>query len=345
MSAQPTLMLVGNPDVTHIGSHFRSAAHAAGLQVAFCDTRAAFAGPAPLRTLNWRLRGHRPVRLRQFSDEVVMRCRAIRPTWLLTTGLAPLDARALSAIGELGIPRLNYLTDDPWNPAHRAAWFLEALPAYDRVCSPRRSNLADLRQLGCPQIEYLPFAYAPEVHFPEAPPDTEAGRFAADVVFLGGADRDRVPIMTALIRAGIRPALWGGYWDRHAETRAYARGHADPRVVRQAIAGAKLALCLVRRANRDGHAMRSYEVPAMGACMLADDTGEHREIFGEDGQAVVYFRTIGEMVERANWLTANAAQRERLARSAHSLIVNGQNTYRDRLLTILRRDESGGLVS
>ena len=39
----------------------------------------------------------------------------------------------LGAIGRLGIERINFLTDDPWNPAHHAPWFMKALPEYDEV--------------------------------------------------------------------------------------------------------------------------------------------------------------------------------------------------------------------
>ena len=340
--SEPRLMIVGNPGAIHVGSHFDAAARAAGLDVTFCDETAAFAGPHWLARLAWRLGGRRPLRLRQFSDEVLAVCRATRPIWLLTTGLAPLDARTLATIGRLGIQTYNYLTDDPWNPAHRAPWFLAGLPLYDHVFSPRLANMDDLRRLGCQQVSHLPFAYAPAVHFPEAPSKAEALRFATDVVFLGGADRDRIPVMSELARAGFRIALWGGYWERHVETRAHARGHADPRTVRHAIAGAKVGLCLVRRANRDGHAMRSYEVPAMGGCMLVERTEEHHSMFGDDGHAVVYFDSVECMIDRLRWLLRHDGERQRLAMAAHRLIVDGQNTYRDRLAAMLG---TGGLTT
>jgi spore maturation protein CgeB len=330
-----SLVLVGNPGVVHVGAHLHAAARELGLGVTFCNAEGAFSGPAVLRKLSWRLRGHRPLRLRQFSREVVAACQSARPDWLLTTGLAPLEPWALRAIGELGAQRLNYLTDDPWNAAHHAPWFLNGLPLYDEVFSPRRANLDDLRRLGCREVRYLPFGFAPAIHFPEPPSADDQARFAADVVFVGGADHDRVPVMAALVEAGVRLDLWGGYWQRHPATRAQARGHGDPRTVRQAIGGAKLALCLVRRANRDGHAMRSYEVPAIGACMVIEDTEEHRAIFGEDGQAVIYFQTIETMLDRVRWLLAHESERLRLAEAAHRLIVDGHNTYADRLSAML----------
>lgn len=336
------LLLVGNPDVVHVGAHLNAAAKKLGLEVRFLDSTKAFAGPAWLFKFNWWFRRHRPSRLRDFSEQLVGACREFRPQWILTTGLAPVEDWALEAAGELGAQRLNYLTDDPWNPAHRAPWFLKALPRYDDVFSPRRANLEDLRQLGCPRVFYLPFAFAPGLHFPEPPSSAEERtRFSSDVVFAGGADRDRVEYAAALISAGFRVALFGGYWERYPQTRAYVRGLADPATLRKAIGGAKVALGLVRRANRDGHSMRTYEVPAMGACMLAEDTAEHREIFGEEGKAVLYFGNIPEMIEKTRWLLAHDEERRRLACDAHILVTSGGHTYRDRLAHMLQRASSG----
>jgi spore maturation protein CgeB len=330
------ILLVGNPDAVHVGAHLHQAAEILGLCVMFSDSRRAFAGPACLVKFNWWVRGHRPPRLRVFSQEVVQACREFRPLWMLVTGLAPLDASALQAIGQLGVKRLNYLTDDPLNPEHRSPWFLKALPHYEHVFSPRRANMEDLRRLGCPAVSYVPFAYAPELHFPEPSATAEEQtRFAAEVVFAGGADRDRAPYMAALLRAGFKVALYGGYWERYPGTKAHAQGHADPQTLRKAIRGAKVALCLVRRANRDGHAMRTFEVPAIGACMLVEDTEEHREIFGEDEVAVAYFCDVDDMIEKLHWLLAHDDERQRLAQTAHYLITQGTHTYRDRLMAML----------
>lgn len=334
--ANNRLLIVGNPEPIHVGAHFRCAAREQGLSVELCDSNNAFTAPWPIAKFNWRLRGHRPSWLGKFSRQVVEVCRRFQPRWMLTTGINPIETQALTAIGELGVERLNFLTDDPWNPAHKAPWFMEALPYYDRVFSPRRANVKDLRNLGCQDVGYLPFAYAPELHFSEPPATAvEQKRFAADVVFAGGGDLDRVHYLIALIRAGFKVALYGGFWDRYPETKAYGRGHADPQTLRKAIGGAKVTLCLVRKANRDGHSMRTFEVPAIGACMLVEDTEEHREIFGEQGESVTYFASIEEMIEKTKYLLRGDAERQRLAMRARDLIISGANTYQDRLKRII----------
>jgi spore maturation protein CgeB len=332
----PPVLIVGNAGEVHVGRHLLRAARDAGIEATLCDTSAAYTGSAVRRAYNWRVRGHRPANIEAFSRQVAATCQEMKPGSMVATGLAPIDAKTLRAMGDMGIRRVNFLTDDPWNRAHFAPWFMEAVTVYDVVFTPRRANVADLRALGCREVTYLPFAYAPDIHFSD-PPATASERlnFDSDVVFVGGADGDRIKWMAPLIAAGFRVALYGGYWDRHHQTRGAARGMADAATVRKAIGGAATTLCLVRRANRDGHSMRSFEVPAIGACMLVEDTCEHREIFGEPRQAVDYVTSPDDAAERVARLLADRSERNRLTRSAHSLIASGHHTWSDRLKTML----------
>jgi spore maturation protein CgeB len=81
--------------------------------------------------------------------------------------------------------------------------------------------------------------------------------------------------------------------------------------------------------------MRTFELPAMRACVLTEDTSDHRRIFGPDGHATVYFNSPKSMLDRCRWLLQHADERRRLASAAHLIIVNGGNTYTDRLRTML----------
>lgn len=329
------LLIVGGPDGTNVGASLQRAAVRAGLKTAFVDARPAWAAPRIVRLVTWRLAGHRPPALRTLSRTVIETCRGFQPHYVLTTGLAPIDARSLMELGHMGVRRLNYLTDDPWNPTVRSAWFFAALHHYDQVFSVRRANLQDLVEHGCTSVGYVPFGYDADLFFRETPSISERAGFATDVVFVGGADVDRVPYIAGLIGAGFQVGLYGDYWRRYPQTRTHSRDHADPTIIRKATAAAKVALCLVRRANRDGQVMRSYEAAAMGACMLVEDTPEHRELFGPDGDAVVYFQTIDQMLLRLRRLLDAPGERRRLGAVVQQRIVAGQHTYDHRLQTML----------
>ncbi len=317
-----------------MGASLLRAADQLGLTAHLCDTRAATRGPRIASTLSWRLFGHRPLHLNAFSRSVVASCRQYQPKTLVTTGQAPVNAGALREIGAMGIALVNYSTDDPWNPGFYAKWFSDALLEYDRVYTTRRANIGDFLRHGCTAVEYLPFGYDDSLwlkHQVRPAPDTHA-----DIFFAGAAEEYRVDCIRHLIAAGVRVALAGDYWQRFPDLRSSCVGHLDPAQLAAWTAAVPLALCLVRRANRDGHVMRTFEIPALGACMVVEDTEEHREVFGPDGVAVRYFRTPGEVTAVAKELLASPETRQRLAHVAQSVILGLGNTYADRLRSLLQ---------
>jgi hypothetical protein len=331
------LLIVGNPEEHHVGAHFLEAAQQLGWKTQLLDIRESRSTNVWINRLFHRLLGKRPAYLGRFNRTVVAACREQRPQLLLVTGITPPSAGVLRAIGRMGIHRANFLTDDPWNPANGARFFWPALREYDVIWSPRRANMGDLRNHGCRRVEYLPFAYNPALHFAETPAtDAERERFACDVAFVGGADADRLPVARALVRAGLAVKLYGGYWDRDPELRPHWHGFVHGHEFRLAVCGAALNICLGRKANRDGHAMRSLELPAMGAGMLVEDTLEHRDLFGEDGDCVVYYSDMDDMVAKARALCTRPDRVRELGGKVFQRICRqGHHTYADRLRTIL----------
>jgi spore maturation protein CgeB len=327
------LLIVGFSQAGHMGSYLAAAAARLGLSYDIIDAQKSQARIRPVRAFYWRCRDRRPARLSEFGAEVIQLCLARKPDVVITTGHAPLDRNHLERLRSLGIDVINYSTDDPWNPTQRADWFLKALPAYDAVFSTRRANLDDFRRIGVKSVLYLPFGYDPDVHRPW--PEHSAASAASDVLFVGGCDSDRLCLITPLVEAGIQVALFGGYWDRSPKTRPYWRGMADQDAIRAASAAAKVCLCLVRRANRDGNVMRSFEAAAIGGCILAEDTFDHRELFGPDDYAVRYFSSDAQMVEQARLLLDDAVARRRLSVQLRERIRDRKDTYADRLGTML----------
>lgn len=322
-----------------MGASLLRAGREEGHEVQMMDMCQAFGGPWLQRVVSWHLLGHRPPRLRTFSERVVDRVKSLRPDAVIATGTAPITASGLQAIGALDVPLLNYATDDPWNPNHKASWFLKALPHYDVVFTPRRANEEDFRALGCRTV-YLPFGYDQSLFSPVSLSDEERRALRADVLFVGGADDDRVDLLAPLAESELNFATYGDYWEEYDTTAQCARGHGSPETICRATWAADIALCLVRRANRDGHVMRSLEIPAIGACMLVEDTPEHRMLFGSDGETVRYFDSSETLVHRARRLLQNPKERCRLRKAVRQRVVEeGNHTYRDRLRTMLKTVE------
>ena len=82
--------------------------------------------------------------------------------------------------------------------------------------------------------------------------------------------------------------------------------------------------------------MRSFEIAAIGGCMLAQDTDEHRDIFGPEAETVIYFRGVKEAAQRACALLCDSSERKRLSVCLQRRIAGGAHTYAHRLRTMLR---------
>lgn len=333
------IAIVGGFGGTHIGQSLARAAQQLGLGVVAFDIAEAVQGSRILRTLSWRLGGHRPLRLRAFSNKVVAACESARPKILIATGAASLTRTNLRKLRSMNISCINYSTDDPWNPNQRASWFLRALPEYKIVFTPRHANIQDFFKVGCRDVRYLPFGYDDFLFCPTAP---AVDVVSLDVLFVGGADRDRVEFISSFMRVGPRVTVAGGYWDDIPAMRECSLGIKNPEAIKALTAAAKVNLCLVRRANRDDHVMRSLEIGAIGGCTIAEDTPGHRELFGPDGLSVRYFKTPKEAAALADRLIADPKERLRLSTAIRTRVAQGSHTYRDRLLTMVNAGESIG---
>jgi spore maturation protein CgeB len=90
----------------------------------------------------------------------------------------------------------------------------------------------------------------------------------------------------------------------------------------------------VRRANRDDHVMRTFEIPACGAFMLTERTDTHLELFEEDREAA-YFSSADELVSKVLYYLRHDSERMRISEAGYKKLSNGRHTYGDRLAQII----------
>jgi hypothetical protein len=74
----------------------------------------------------------------------------------------------------------------------------------------------------------------------------------------------------------------------------------------------------------------------MGACVLAEDTQEHRALYGGEGQNVLYFGDVPELILKTRLLIGDPGLRSDLRRRCHHLITSGAHRYVDRVSVLLQ---------
>ncbi len=335
------IILVGIGTAPHLAVSFSNALQQMGHTVRIVDERWAYTplDRKPLRPIRDALIGSVPSGAGILRWLLLRACRAFQPQLVLATTPRSVDRATLAEIRSIAGCRLaTFLSDSPFNPVVSSSAGIEALSGWDLVATPRRASLQRVQRHCEGKVLYLPFAYDPALHFRE-PPKTvaEVKQYSSDVAFLGGCDLDRVPYLDALAScAEINVNLYGGYYHYTPALQSRSRKPAFGRKYRLALSGTKVAPCLVRKANEDGHVMRTFEVPACNAFLLAERTEEHAELFREDHEAV-FFDSPQELVDKTRFYVKNDKARQEIANRGCQLIRGGRNTYADRLAVILQQ--------
>lgn len=235
------------------------------------------------------------------------------------------------------VPIAVFHPDDPWNRGSR----LFPGPSHPRVELALRSAdhfflwshaLVEKARSQTRRAAYLPFACDPDEHprLTALTPD-ETARFTSDVVFVGNWDEEREAWLTPLAEAKLGLTIWGtAYWGTRTKSAAlraaYRGGPLFGREQSAAIAGAKIAINVLRVQNKGATNMRTFELPCMGAFMLHERSAEAAAFF-PPGIAMGDFATPDELVLRtAEWLQAPPSLRRQIADEAHRRAL--QWTYR-----------------
>ena len=331
---KPRVAVLGQLGYTNLGFSIQHELLSMGLAPVFFSSLDAYRAGLPQR-LMYRVNRY-TLNLYAFADDLAQTCIEARIDLLITTGICPLTESAVEKMARHAVATVNWLSDDPWNSSNRNSFFLPTLKHMAAVFTPRHANIDQLRAQGVKRVEYMPFAADQRFFKPRLCPNLVDIEAEIDLLFVGGADIDRRLSLKAVANSNVKLAIYGDYWHKDACYRAVALGIASPEKINTASQSAKVCLILVRRANRDGHVMRSLEAAASGACMLVEYTAEHEAIFGTDGECVRYFYADSEILPKTQELLADPGERHRLRQNVVRMMRANEHTYRARVLEMIR---------
>jgi spore maturation protein CgeB len=337
------ILLIGLDEEQHLGRIFRRSLERLGHRVCFVDEALAYGwlDARPAQSLVWRFRRNLPTRVASFRRELLRIAKDFSPDLVLSLKGSYLNPETLEALKQTTSALLiNFATDDSFNDSASTPCIRPSLPLWDVLATPRRHTIPDLQRHCKGSVIYLPFAYDPEAHFPQTQITSDEERiFGSDLVFIGVCDADRVETLKAVAKQEeVALRLYGGgrRYQLVPELRRCYQGFAVGRNYRLALGCSKIALSLNRKANRDTHVMRTFEIPACGCFLLAERTDEQCEMFEEDREAV-FFTGLDELLDKICFYLKNDDARHKIARAGFQRVTSGENTYCDRLSTLLER--------
>ena len=331
----PLLLIADTSTPEALGSKFLRGARDAGLDPA-CDLAIAYSSPAttysPSMRRLWgkvfyRLADRRSWEWWSFQHQLRSLILNHQPQLVLVTGILPLAPEVFRAIHSYGGRIVNYLTDDPWNPIHRRRCFLRNLPRYDHIFSTKEALRKRLEEAGTAGTSWLPFAYDPTLHHPPVRQSTDG----ADVLFVGTGAAERLPWLQALNDLpGLRKRVHGNNWQRIPTPGWERRKAVVAEAYCEALASAKVVLGLLRQANGDLSTDRSYEIGAIGACGLYQDSPEHRALLPGYPEAG-FFKNPAELRERVRAVLNDPNLQNQLRQRGATALRRPENTYAARL--------------
>lgn len=211
--------------------------------------------------------------------------------------------------------------------AFRNRAFEKSLEFFDAVITAKSDTLVQLRELGAKRAYYIPKA------FDESWPSFmtyPAKRW--DVSFIGSFEDARGKSMLALANAGLKVNVWGNGWQKWSNKNANLIIHGYPVYFKdliRTIEESKVNLCFLRKLAKDQSTNRTFEIPACGGFMLAEDTQEQKDFF-PDGDSAVFFRNDSELIEKTKYYLENDLKREQIANTGHERCVSNGYSYSQR---------------
>jgi spore maturation protein CgeB len=277
------------------------------------------------------------------NRNLVAAANELRPEIIFIDSVRVVTPVTLKTIRQSCEASLVFYSCDDITARHNSSRQLEACdPEWDIFFTTKSFNVAELKARGVRRPVLVGNAFDPRIHRPWTAEEIgdEFERF--DSVFIGTYEDDRRRSINKLAEAGTSVVLYGNGW---VPAKLHPQVTLRPSVYAQdysrALHMGKLALCFLRKLNRDLVTTRSIELPGAARPMIGEKTREHDELF-DDGVDYISFSNDKELTERVCALLADndarhalaQAGRERCLRSGYSTIDRACGMIRDIQLTL-----------
>lgn len=235
---------------------------------------------------------------------------------------------------------VGYSPDDMGRRHNQSSFFLKSLALYDLFFTTKPFNVTELRAMGARRVVQIGEGFDPDTHKPAMVTAEDRQRLGSPVGFVGAWERDRGEKMLALADAGVHVRVWGWQPPRGWSKPKHACLNIEGRPLwgdeyAKALSSFDIALCFLRKINRDVTTSRSVEIPACGTFMLAERTNEHLELF-EEGKEAEFFDNKEELIDKCKFYLANSAARFRIAEAGRERCLKSGYSNYDRVRTMLQ---------
>jgi hypothetical protein len=281
-----------------------------------------------------------PIDIWHVNQQLIVAAKQQKPNIVWIDKVLIIWPDTLQAIKRLNSETImvGYSPDDMAQRHNQSKYWLNGLNLYDVYFTTKTYNAIELRAMGAKYPIFISNAYDPETHRPIPITSEERLALGSPVGFIGAWEYDRAEKMLALASSGIKVRMWG--WQGRAD---WVNKHPNLIVENKplwshdytkAICSFDIALCFLRKINRDRQTTRSIEIPACGTFMLAERTDEHLELF-EEGKEAEFFSSTEELIEKTHFYLSNENLRKKIAAAGRERCIRSGYDYPSRMRWML----------
>ena len=197
----------------------------------------------------------------------------------------------------------------------------KSIPLYDCYFIWGKFLIPKLIEAGAKKVEYLPFAYDTELHYPVDLSNEDKTVYGSDIAFIGSYDKEREEFLMNLI--GYDLAIWGNGWNRLSLFSPLRKNWKSRDAIGKDFSkicnASKIILNHIRKQNGNAHNMKTFEIPACKGFMLTTRTKEQCEFF-EEGKDIACFETQEELKDKIKQSLNDSKVRQSMSENAYKKI-------------------------
>ena len=239
-----------------------------------------------------------------------------------------------------GIKIVNLITDDPI--AHKNAWriALNTVKYYDIIFVQRAVNIKEFQDYGAKKVALCYRSFDPEFHRKIHLSEVDKVKYQNKIGFIGNYEKEREEYIAYLIQNNIPVKVVGGGWQKGKYWNLIRPYFGGPPLYGEDyikfINGMDISLHFLRHENRDEQDSRTFEIPACGAFMLAENSDLHKDLFCEN-EEIVLFSNKEELLEKVLFYSINPVERKRIAENGHQRCLTSGYDHQSRMEYVLAK--------
>ena len=236
---------------------------------------------------------------------------------------------------------INLITDDATGKL-KYAWRLCLKTAflYDYHFVQRRVNISELKLHGARRVHLCYRSFDPSFHRPVVLSESDYKKFHCSVGFIGTYEADREESVAFLIESGIMVTVTGDGWPKGKYWNVIKPFYRGPSVYGEEyikhLNGMDIALHFLRHGNRDEQDSRTFELPACGVFMLAENSELHRSLFEADTEAV-FFHSKEELLLKTKYYLEHPGERKGIAEKGYLRSIKSGYDHTNRLKKVIEQ--------